>query len=357
MALRLKIAWLSLWVLTGVAQADFVIPYELRIHHKNGGISRYSVIVSLADHFRYYFGPQDQLSHFLATSEFRGQHEYLNYVFEWYLNYVSVSEAIYADGGPVIADGRRQHESIMDGFSSAVVLTEYKKPEKILGLLRTSVPDESGRVPVERHYWDLGLGQEGFPTAEPKFELYEEVEFSRSAYNRNAVPLGVDLKKHAGLWVGGGKVELKNFGIPDGLFRRVFPFLYLTGRIHKMYSFDGRPIPDAIKAWPDGFSISEKVRKVLGRRVTNVCLEATGEKLEGMYESLLGVRTWRTLQNQHTGNQLMHFMHASLAEADKKVEENIRVMNRNNKKVWLIYDFQLAEQIHTCQQRFVWETR
>ncbi|MEZ4751006.1 MAG: hypothetical protein R3B54_10405 [Bdellovibrionota bacterium] len=45
--------------------------------------------------------------------------------------------------------------------SSAVVLTEYRHPEKILGLLRTSVPDASGRVPVERHYWDLGLGQEG----------------------------------------------------------------------------------------------------------------------------------------------------------------------------------------------------
>ncbi|MEZ4751007.1 MAG: hypothetical protein R3B54_10410 [Bdellovibrionota bacterium] len=153
------------------------------------------------------------------------------------------------------------------------------------------------------------------------------------------------------------KLNLKNFGIPDGLFRRVFPFLYLTGRIHKMYSFDGRPIPDSIKAWPDGSPISDKVRRVMGRRVSNVCLEATGEKLEGMYESLLDVTSWRKIQNEHTGNQPMHFMRASLADADKKVAENIRAMTRTYRKVWLYYDVELAQQIHSCRQRFVWEVK
>ncbi|MEZ4751005.1 MAG: hypothetical protein R3B54_10400 [Bdellovibrionota bacterium] len=85
-------------------KGDFVIPYELRIHNRNGAISRYSIIVSLADHFRYYFGPQDGLSHFLAGNEFHGQHEYLNYVFEWYLNMLPVSEGIYADGAHAIAE-------------------------------------------------------------------------------------------------------------------------------------------------------------------------------------------------------------------------------------------------------------
>ncbi|MCB0404366.1 MAG: hypothetical protein KDD51_06240 [Bdellovibrionales bacterium] len=354
MALRLKIGALLLAGLAMPAWGDFVIPYELRIHNRNGSLSRYSMIVSLADHFRHYFGPQDQLAHFLAGNEYRGQHEYLNYVFEWYLDYVMASQSIYAEGARTIADGRRLHESIMDGLSSAVVLTEYRKPEKILGLLRASAPDETGRVPVERHYWELGLGGEGFPVPEPKFEMYEEVEFSRSRFNRNAIPLDVDLKKHSGLWVGGGKVELKNFGIPEGLFRRVFPFLYLTGRIHKMYSFDGRPIPDSIKTWPDGFPISDTVRKILGRRVTSVCLEATGERLESLYESLLGVTTWRKIQNEHTGGQLMHFMHAALADADKKVADNIRAMTRTYRKVWLYYDVELAQRIHTCRQRFVW---
>ncbi len=302
-----------LWLWAGQAFAYYVIPYTVYI-----GTEKYTALVVLADHFDHFFGEQDGLSAMLAQN-FHADPEtfvspYLQVPYQWYLDQLRLHPEIYGKDAGAIAAGLKQFEEMKLGKTSAVIITEYQRLERVITFLRADTEGEDGLLTSERDFIHKGLISP-FPKPEPEFKWRRVPNFQQESYLQGLHSLNAPSEDRMHLWLEGENIELKNFGITPDLFRKFFPALYRIGRAHKIIHWGSQLFPEEKTHWPDGARISREATERYGRRVSHVWIDAYTDELRNFYAKM-GFRIWDKINNEHTQFKNLYFMVAEVARLD-----------------------------------------
>lgn len=306
-------------------QAQFVIPYELRLGSGDKA-KHYSVVVVLAEHHASYYGEPDSLASVLATN-YHGNpekflREYLKIPYHWYLDQIPKYPKIYGEHAREIAEGFKAFESMADHRSSAVVITEHRQLSRVLALLRVDTENANGRLASEAHFLNDGLEGKGFPRPSPEFTWSPISDFNPEEYARQFQRLGFPTKDRLHYWLEGENVELKNFGMDPRTFQRFFKYLYLIARQHKMFDWGASKFPQTITHWPNGVPIPKSACHRWGRRVSHVWLDAYSDILRRYYEGL-GFKVWKKINNEATRHRDLFFMSAHVRDVEARVKEHL----------------------------------
>ncbi len=340
---------LPVWFFCAGAKGHYVIPYELRIG-EGPQQKLYTVLVILADHYANYYGEGDGLAQLMAKNFHSDSdvflNKYLTLPYSWYLDQVVATPKVYGDAGDEITEGMREFESMADGKSSAVVITEHRRLDKILAFLRVDTGDVNGRLTSENHFLNKGFDGVGFPQTEPNFVWSQIADFRAEAYQTEFHRLGFPKSDRFHYWLEGENIELKNFGMDPATFRKLFKYLYLIGHDHKMFDWGVQKFPKELTAWPDGTPIPATACHRYGRRVSHLWLDAYSEDLMRYY-ARLGFKVWKKLNNVHTKFRDLYFMFGEVREVDAKMRAKL-FDGETKHHGWLVQSDELTAEFHSA---------
>ncbi len=330
-------------VLAISAEAYYVIPYELRLG-TGAKQQRYTVLVVLADHYDHHFGEQDGLTQALAQNFHPDSKvfldEYLKVPYQWYLEQFAKNPAAYGDEGGRIAEGLKQFESIANGRSSAVIITEHNNLNKVLAFARVDTADPNGLLSSENHFLTKGLNGERFTAPKLDFTWSGVSDFRPEAYQTEFHKLAYPVEDRQHFWLEGENVELKNFAIDKKAMRKFFRPLFLIARQHKMFDWGAKTFPKELTTWPDGSAIPEEARERFGVRASHVWLDAYSDYMKSLYESM-GFKVWKTINNEHTHHRDLHFMYAPVRDFDRSTQDKVLTLMSKDES-WLVSEKTLS---------------
>ena len=331
------------------ARAVYVIPYDLRLSVPGTAgpaaldpEERYSVLVVLGDTYRQPWGQPDALQTLLAENPHpdvgRFLRRYLEKPHGWYVDQMARRPRIYGPADGPILNMVRQALPVLDGQSSFVVLTRYRRWDRPVATLQASTPNGEGLLPDEYHFLHRGLEGRRLPR-DPVAPAWTRVPvFQADPAHPDFFPIGFPMPERLLRWPRGGSLMLKHFGMDPEAGRKFLPYLYFIARAHGMLLW-GR----------------DEDRQVV---VSRLWLGCVGDTFARYYEKTWGFERGPGIQNEHTAGKQFIFMSAAPETMDRRIQEHIanalpEAMSFRRK--WLVYDRKTAAALNVagCARQLV----
>jgi len=332
---------------SSAAVAGFVIPYTLKLgasEHRE----LFTVLVFLPDQYRKQWGPTDDLWKLLPRNDHgsanRFAKAYLPRPYHWYLKQIEAHPELYGEDADKMLAALITHHGI-DPNVGAVVVTEHRKLDQPIAMLRITAPDAEGVLPTNRQFLENGLNGELFPVPTLKFRWNDLALFRAEEESMHFdVTRAGETIRH--LWPEGENVEFKNFAMKREYRGRLMHYLFQIVWSHQLFAFGQGTLGNALESWPDGTPLTASDRTHMGRRISHIWLGTYGETLMRFYRRL-GFRVWRRLELPEWQKPifLMRATVRSYANAIRRMKPPVEMQLQRK---WLVPDEEMTQQI----QRF-----
>ncbi len=283
----------------------YVLTYDLRPHAGE----RYSAVVILPDHFAQYFGPQDGLQDLMAQGYFPNDHPgltaYIGLVGEFYLQSILNEPRAYggADIARKIVESYRTHEPVVDPLSAYIIITERNQITRPIAHVRVTPRGQDGLLSAERHFVGRGLDSP-LPKPDLTWKMVSYPQWNGEPNRSDFFKIGGEVPRVTFYAPEGDVVELKNYRMDPKSFRKFIVYLRNIGQRHRAYYYGSRNL------WK-----SEETSEIASNRgifVNRLDIEAWGPFFRRLYEKNLGFRVVKTINNEHTFGQDLHFLTGSI---------------------------------------------